>query len=222
MPVSYSLFDAGHLLTIQTREQAVLNALRRFGFGELGDKRILEIGCGHGNWLRDFVRWGAHPGNLFGIEIDPERAALARELCAPGVTVECKDAQSTGCPDASFDLVLQSTLFSSLPEPRVREAVAREMLRVRKPEGIVLWYDLRVNNPANLHVRGIGERELSRLFPSQRLWMHRITLAPPIARRVATRAWNSAVLLSALRPLTTHYLAVISQRGVEHPSILKA
>ncbi len=204
-----SLFEPGYQFTIQTRERAVLRVLAANGHTDLRRARVLEVGTGTGNWLRDFIRWGAAPEHLFGVDQDCERITMARRLCPPSVTLECRDAVKLDYPDEMFDIVVQSTLFSSVLEPERREAIAREMVRVRKAAGSILWYDMRVNNPANAMVRGIGKAELRKLFPGQRMTIRRITLAPPIARRLAKHAWMMAALLETFPPLTSHYLAAI-------------
>ena len=66
----------------------------------------------------------------------------------------------------------------------MKQAIAREMLRVLKPQGSILWYDFFMDNPRNSNVRGIGRRELASLFPDCRIWLRRVTLAPPLARRI--------------------------------------
>lgn len=212
MPDRNSFFDRGYLLTIQMRERAVLRALELRGFADLRRARILEVGTGAGNWLRDLVRWGADPANLFGVEIDPARAALARRLCPGAVTIECGDARALAHPDRSFDIVLQSTLFSSVLNPADRRRIAAEMLRVLRPSGMLLWYDLRVNNPRNPRISKVTGREIRRLFPGCAVALRRITLAPPIARRLARGNWLLSVFLSGIAPATTHLLGVIQAR----------
>ena len=196
-----SLFDPGYLFTIQTRERAVLKVLAAKGFSDLSTARVLDVGTGTGTWLRDLVRWGAEPSNLFGVDRDGERVAISRRLCPAGVTLECRDASQLGYANGMFDVVVQSTLFSSVLESEQRRAIAREMVRVRKPGGLILWYDMRVNNPWNKNVRGIGKSELRGLFPGESIVLKRITLAPPLA--------GYAPALNALAPLRTHYLATI-------------
>ncbi len=200
-----SLFESGYLFTIQMRERAVLKLLASHGYGDLQAARVLDVGTGTGTWLRDFVRWGAEPSHLFGVDRDGERVAMARRFCPASVTLECGDAAQLGYGDGMFDIVVQSTLFSSVPERERRRAIAGEMVRVRKPGGLILWYDMRVNNPWNRKVRGIGKAELRALFPGERIAARRITLAPPVARRVA---WGASIL-NGLAPLRTHYLAAI-------------
>jgi hypothetical protein len=83
------------------------------------------------------------------------------------------------------------------------------MVRVLKPGGVVLWYDFRFNNPRNLEVRGIEAAEIRSLFPECSVDLKKVTLAPPLARRVVPISWTSAELLEKLPFLRTHYLGVI-------------
>jgi ubiquinone/menaquinone biosynthesis C-methylase UbiE len=47
---------------VQQRERRIVALLRRYGFADLQSKTILEVGCGTGHWLREFVNWGAARG----------------------------------------------------------------------------------------------------------------------------------------------------------------
>jgi hypothetical protein len=83
------------------------------------------------------------------------------------------------------------------------------MLRVLKPDGVVVWYDFLFDNPRNANVRGVNAGEIRRLFAGCRLDLRRITLAPPLARRIVPLSWSLARFLEHLRILNTHYLSVI-------------
>lgn len=209
--VMYSWFKPGHLFFIQERERRILRLLKQHGLSELENTRIFEVGCGAGYWLREFVKWGAHPQNLVGVDLLPERVAEARVLCPPGVRIECGSAAKLDFPDGSFDLVLQSTVLTSVVDPELKRQIASEMLRVVKDNGRVLWYDYLVNNPWNPDVRGIKKREIARLFPGCRIELHRITLAPPVCRLLAPYSWLACYILERLRVFNTHYLGVISK-----------
>ena len=54
----YSYFDDGHLFLLQQRERKVLKLLDRYSLTPLKEKSILEVGCGNGFWLREFVKVG--------------------------------------------------------------------------------------------------------------------------------------------------------------------
>jgi ubiquinone/menaquinone biosynthesis C-methylase UbiE len=209
----YSYFNRGNLFVIQERERHILRLLERHGLRPLCEKKILEIGCGAGFWLRAFVQWGATPENLVGIDLLPDRIAVARRTCPSGVTLHCGNAAALPFTDASFDVVLQSTVFSSVLDEGVKQQIAGEMLRVLKGDGAIVWYDFFVNNPRNPDVRGVGKSEIRRLFAGCNATFGRVTLAPPLARRLAPYSWLVCYLLGQLRVLNTHYLALIRRKG---------
>lgn len=202
----YSAQDPAQALALAERERAVLRLLAH---RELGALDILDLGCGTGGWLRDLVRWGATPGRLVGVDPLPERIERARATTDPGIQLEVAQGTALPFPAASFDLVVLSLVCSSILDPAVRLAVATEAQRVLRPGGAVLWYDFFYDNPANPDVRGIGRREIARLFPGTALHLHRITLAPPIARRVAPWSPGLARFLGACPLLRSHYLGLI-------------
>jgi SAM-dependent methyltransferase len=191
------------------REREVQRLLTRYGLMPLAGKRILEVGCGTGKWLRDFLSWGAEPAQLFGVELREGSAARARRLCPPGVTIECGNAAELRFPSHSFDIVLQAELFSSLLEQDAKTAIAAEMLRVVRPTGVILWFDALVTSAGNPYVRPISRREISGLFPGCSIELQRIGLAGPVARLLAPRAESLYAFLSRLSPLCTHYLGAL-------------
>jgi ubiquinone/menaquinone biosynthesis C-methylase UbiE len=205
----YSWFDDANVLFMQERERLVLKALKRNGISDLGGTHILEIGSGSGHWLREFIKWGAQPENITGVDLLADRVAEAKRLCPDAVRIECGHAGDLPFPAGAFDLVLQSTVFSSILDRSIRQQVAAEMLRVLKRDGIVLWYDTAVDNPWNADVRGISKREVRRLFTGCRVDLRRITLVPPVSRALAPYSWLVCSLLAEIGWLCTHYLGVI-------------
>lgn len=111
--------------------------------------------------------------------------------------------------DESFELVVASTVFTSILDDEVRRRVADEVTRVLRPGGALLWYDFRVDNPANPNVRGIAEEELKNLLPGFAHHLRTVTLAPPLARRVVPISWAVATLFECLPFLRTHILGVL-------------
>jgi len=210
----YSWFSSGQQLILHGAARALLDALGRAGMSRLGDARVLEIGCGSGHWLRELVQWGVRPDRLVGIDLITERLGDARARCAPGLGLAAASAAALPFADGLFDIVLQSTVLTSVLDATVRERIAAEMMRVLRPGGVVLWYDFLVDNPRNPDVRGVDRRELLRLYPGCELDMRRVTLAPPIARLLAPRMWTLAALLSAMPFMCTHYAGTV--RRVAH------
>ena len=89
--------------------------------------------------------------------------------------------------------------------------LAREMLRVLRPRGLILWYDFWLN-PTNPQTRGIRPAEIRQLFPGCRYRFRRITLAPPLARRILPLSWTLAMVLEKAKLFNTHYLVIIRRR----------
>ena len=205
----YSYFNPGHLLMVQQRERRLLGLLSQRGLADLDRRMILEVGCGTGQWLRDFVKWGARPEKITGIDLLPDRVSKAQQLCPPGVRIQCASAAEVPFESEEFDIVLQSTVFTSIIDRDLKRRIAAEMMRVVKPEGVIVWYDYHVNNPWNPDVRGIKRREIGTLFPGCRIELQRITLLPPLARRLAPYSFLTCYFLEKVPLLCTHYLGII-------------
>ena len=47
----------------------MLDVLRQFGYYPLGNKDILEVGCGSGGVLQEFVSFGTDPERLQGVDL---------------------------------------------------------------------------------------------------------------------------------------------------------
>lgn len=205
----YAWSTPAYVFMMQGVERRLLTLLSNNGMGSLNGRRILEIGCGTGHWLREFVKWGAHPQDVVGMDLLAERVCEASVLCAKGTQLFCGSAAALPLSGASFDLVAQVTVFTSILEPDLKRRVASEMVRVLKPGGFILWYDFLFNNPKNRDVRGIRKREIEGLFAGCSVQLQRATLAPPLMRRLASRSWLACSILEAVPLLRTHYLGVI-------------
>jgi SAM-dependent methyltransferase len=208
----YSWSNPAYLFDLQELERRLLAILRAQGLYSLNDKKILEIGCGYAYWLRRFIQWGARPENTTGLDLLSDRVATAKWLCPQGVEIQCGNAARLAFDNDSFDLVLQFTVFTSVLDFKVKKLMAREMLRVVRESGRIIWYDYHVNNPWNPDVRGIRKHELSQLFPGCHIELQRVTLAPPLVRLLAPYSWLLCYVLERLKIFDTHYLGVIRKK----------
>ena len=196
-----------HFLFAQTA-RVCIRSLAREGMYPLNGKKVLDVGCGSGTWLLEFAQWGADPADMAGIDLDESRISRARTRL-PVSDLQVGNAARQPWPNGTFDVVSQFTVFSSVLSASLRERMAAELLRVVKPGGILLWYDLRVPNPANSNVRPIKAPEIRSLFPGCRIRLSRVTLAPPLARAIVPHSWAGGLALEWIPLLRTHYLSTI-------------
>jgi SAM-dependent methyltransferase len=181
----YSMLRPEVLLSSQERMRVIAKLLARNVSAPLFSLRVLEIGCGAGNNLLELIRLGFDPANVVANELQPQRVAQARHNLPAACQVLEGDATALPFAAESFDIVFQSTVFTSLLDDGFQKRLAERMWNWVKPGGAVLWYDFIYNNPRNPDVRGVSFASLRRLFPAAASFtVRRVTLAPPISRRV--------------------------------------
>lgn len=191
---------------VQEREARYARILRQLG--PPATLRLMEIGAGTGGNIPFFLRLGLVPGQVHANELLPDRVEALR-LAQPGITVHPGNALDIPAAlDGTFDVVFQSTVFTSILDAGFKVLLARRMWALTKPGGIILWYDFVYDNPANPDVKGVGIREIRSLFPhASPMHFHRVTLAPPLGRRVG----RLYPLFNAIPLLRTHVVAEIGR-----------
>ena len=208
----YSWGKPANLLMHGQTLRSCIRLLQQNAMFPLNGRRIADIGCGVGTWLLEFVQWGADPASLAGIDLMPERLERARRRI-PQADLHLGSADALPWADESFDLLSQFLVFTNMRDPALKRAVAAEMLRVLRPGGAILWFDLRVNNPQNPEVRGLRAAEIRSLFPDCDVQLRPSLLAPPVSRRIANWSWPLSEALSAIPLLCTHYAGLIKKKA---------
>jgi SAM-dependent methyltransferase len=207
----YSYLNPDVWQSLQERQRAMLHLFQRLGWADLTSRRVLEVGCGAGGNLLELLRLGFAPRNLAGIELLPERYAQAMQTLPASVVLMQGDALQVKLPDESEDIVMQSTVFSSLLDAPFQWKLAQAMWRWVRPGGGVMWYDFTVDNPRNRDVRGVPLSRARALFPQGQVQARRVTLAPPIARTVSRLHPSLYTLFNTLPLLRTHLLCWIAK-----------
>lgn len=207
----YDPLRAAVYMAAQERERALIRLLRSVGLPPLAERTVLEVGCGAGGNLLGLLRLGFRPTNLCGNELLPESVAVARERLPAAIRLLPGDALQLELPPASFDVVLQSTVFTSILDPDFQQRLAHRMWNWVKPGGGVLWYDFTFDNPRNPDVKGVSLARIRQLFPEGRVLARRVTLAPPISRLVTRIHPALYTVFSSIRPIRTHVLCWIGK-----------
>jgi len=132
----YSLLRPEVWQGVQERQRVMLRLFARdLSWQNLTNLKLIEIGCGGGGNLMDFLRFGFLPQNLSGIELLPERAAEARRILPVDLVVHAGDANSMDIVPESQDVVFQSVVFSSLLDNGFQHDLANRMWQWVKPGG---------------------------------------------------------------------------------------
>jgi SAM-dependent methyltransferase len=188
------------------REERLVRHFVSEGVHSLEGLRILEVGCGAAALLRRLFDLGAEPRKCVGVDIRGQRLQTGRSRSPAALNLVEGTGERLPFRDGEFDVALQFTVFTSILDGGIRQAIAREMLRTLRRGGRLIWYDFAYSNPRNLNVRGIGRREVGELLAGCKLRFERVTLAPPIGRAAVRVSPLLYHLLSLLPMLRTHYL----------------
>ena len=169
------------------------------------NKTILEIGAGNGSNSQGFEKLGFKRENLVLNELLEDRIKVIKEHF-PDIKLFEGNAIKIDF-NQKFDCVFQSTVFTSILSDHDRTQLAKKMWDLLNPRGIILWYDFIYNNPRNPDVKKVSISEVKHLFPEAvRSEVHKITLAPPVGRRV-----GKLYPLFNIPPLRSHILAVFQK-----------
>ncbi len=207
----YYPLDPSVWIAQQEWERALIRWIKDAAIEPVDEKRVLEVGCGNGDNLIDLLKLGFSPRLLVGNELLESLASDARTRLPSATRIIPGDALAMDIPPGSFDVVLQSTVFSSILDDDFQHRLADLMWRLAAPGGGVLWYDFTFNNPANPDVRGVPVQRVRALFPGAKLTVRRLTLAPPISRRITRIAPSLYHVFNALPLLRTHVLCWIEK-----------
>jgi ubiquinone/menaquinone biosynthesis C-methylase UbiE len=201
----WALDNAGNRAIVAERQRVLATLLPP---ARLAGARILDVGCGDGDVLASFVALGAGAERLLGVDLLPDEVARARAR-HPEMRFAVGNAEALEAPDGAFDLVCLFTVFTSILDDGMASRVAAEVDRVLAPGGAVVWYDFRVDNPRNRHVRGVGRRRLRMLFPGYALHLRSVTVLPPLARRLGRATPWLYPALARVPWLRTHWLGLL-------------
>lgn len=208
----WSLGNRGNQAILTERQAAFRRLLTRSGFVPLGDRRVLEVGSGTGRELAWMTELGASPASLSGVDLLPDRVAAARRAY-PGIDFREGNAERLEFESERFDLLMAITVFSSILDAAMARNVAAEMVRVLRPGGALLWYDVRYDS-TNASVKGLGAARVKELFAPLEGELHSLTLLPPIARNLGPATPFAYPALAALPPLRSHLAGLLRKPPV--------
>lgn len=185
-------------------DRATINALHDTGLDPVSST-LLDVGCGGGESLWNFLRLGFQPENCCGVDILQERIVMAKAK-HPNSRFFYGDASDMTSlfESNSFDIVSASTMFVQITDDLLAARIAKEMIRVVKSGGFILISDWRYNKPCSREYAGVTKPRLMNLFAVDHQTTihstHKGMLAPPVGRRLSRYLPSTYFLVSALLP----------------------
>ena len=165
----------GAALFIVTNPQGRARALQQMihAVNWRGSEQILDVGCGNGIIMLAAAKH-LTTGKATGIDIWVEgsgdqsaqtlRQNAALEGVADRIDLQEVDARKMPFADASFDVIFASLSLHHMGSKDDRQRAASEMLRVLKPGGSILIYDiLPIANQVMHLLRDLGAGHVERL-----------------------------------------------------------
>ena len=204
----WSELNPGNQSIEYERGQTLKRILQDAGISHYDDLKILDVGCGSGKVLAQFMKWGASPENLYGIDLLSDRIAEAKQNYKD-IFFQTTNAEKIKFDDCFFDLVLLYTIFSSIFDRKMIMNISEEIRRVLKLGGMVVWYDFRYNNPWNSNVHRMGLKDIHMLFPEFKFKLRKVTVLPFLVRRMGRYTQFFYPILARIALLKTHYLGVL-------------
>ncbi|CAN5593178.1 class I SAM-dependent methyltransferase [soil metagenome] len=198
----WALSNPGNMAALEERAR-VLNYLARDRISS-HPELCLDLGCGSLSLLPAEIL----PALVIGVDLLLSRLLDTQE---PDDDTPKVNADGSILPfsDGVFDVVVMSTMLSSVLDPVARSRICTEVSRVLKVSGVVLWYDLRMPSPANTATRPVGRHELRRHFAGFSGPIRSLTVAPPLARRLGRFTPVLYRLLAYLPAVRSHLAACL-------------
>jgi len=206
----WSIFNPINHYYMVARERHIVSLIARHSL-DVPSMKILDVGCGSGGTLRDFLRYGAEPANLHGVDLSESRIASARKMLPAEVSLSCGDGERLDYPEARFDAVILHVVLSSVLAPESRKKIAREVSRVLKPGGVVFYYDCFDRSMTNDKFRYVSRSELKELFAHFSFDLSTTIIKYEIGYRLAKVSWLACEILEMVRLFNTYYIGILKK-----------
>lgn len=159
----------------------------------LAGKRVLDLGCGEGRFVRKLSALGAHV-----VGLDPTRGLLAHaRTMSPAVPFVLGDAERLPFVDACFDAVIAYLVLIDIPDFR---AAIHEVARVLRPSGLLIVANL--NGFASSSKDGwVKDEQGERLY---------FPVVDYLEERAEVVAWRGICIENFHRPLSAYMKAFLA------------
>jgi SAM-dependent methyltransferase len=206
----YSFVNRSATLSFTEKFSYLTQLLYKFFGYEFVEKFYLDVGCGTGANLLLFLMLGIPADHLAGNDIFEPSLQTARNRLPQTVKLDCGNFLDIEYTPESYDCIFLSTVLSSILDKEFQRKVMQKCYALLKPDSYLLIYDFVFNNPQNPDVKGISLPFLKQTEKWKKLTFKRVTLAPPIARRLSKFPFLVNIL-TRMKVLNTHVIGFLQK-----------
>ncbi len=135
------------LLRITSSIDRVLDQLQEQGL-DMNKAKIIDIGCGEGNWTRHIAKRTKMPGNITGQDLSVVRLSKARELAPDIEYIEADIVEGVGVEE-KYDVILAMDVFSHLNTQAQLDGALGNVFSMLLGNGYFIWYDIAARDHFN-------------------------------------------------------------------------
>jgi len=117
-----------------------------YDFHRADQAKVLEIGCGWGRNLYAFLEAGFRLPHVSGIDLMSHFIERGRDA-NPALLIQVGNGADTGLASGAFDVVLCHTVLSAILDADLHRDVIQEALRVLRPGGLFIVFDIQPGYP---------------------------------------------------------------------------
>lgn len=176
---------------------------------------VLDVGCGSGANVFQFLRLNYKIENITGIDINDERLSIGQKTF-PNLNLILGDASKMQFENNTFDLVYESTMFATLPDDNLCKSIADEMIRVCKVGGYILLVDWRIPKPNNPNYNALTKKKLAYFFETDSktklITTEKGALIPPLGRFLSKNIPSIYFLICKMFPFLVGQVAYLLRK----------
>jgi len=134
-------------LLLDKKINSTLKLFKNHGSSTGNSLRVLDFGCGHGQYA---IRFASLGHQVSACDRSSGQVAMAgKKAKEAGVKIDFQALESATLPFASneFDLIYAINVFHHITDANVVTQIVKEMQRVLKPGGMFILHDVNVRNP---------------------------------------------------------------------------
>jgi len=126
-------------LRVREAYYKMFNVIRKSNI-DISKLKILDLGCGDGNWTRFYAELTEGPENIHGIDLSKYRVKKAKKM-NPGIQYEVSDILLPVDSSIKYDLVTINVVLMHFDEKSDINKILENIYNILKDPGYLIWLD---------------------------------------------------------------------------------